>query len=159
MKKASKSSKARGKEVAREVDAGLPNEFGDVSSALTCDDEDDDKSQQQQGQRRVQEEHDRDATMASYKTANEAEEDEDTEENESAEGSEDAEGSVEDDSSSDAPSKRDQRRIGQSHDRSKKPRAVQDIFQDDSLTQVRKFAIVCKNCIVRLTVKHLRLFL
>lgn len=137
MKKVPKSTKAKGKEVAREVNnnAGLPNGNADLASSTPgADDENDDDHKHQ---RRDQEEHDRDATMVSYRTAQEADEEDDTEESESSGDDDDHETEGDGDSSSEAPSKHAQpKRIGQSHDRSKRPRPVQDIFRDESLTKV-----------------------
>lgn len=133
MKKVAKSSKAKGKQVAREVNnndvAGLPNGYADQGSATSADG-------QKAASRVGVEEHDRDSTMASYRTAEELDE-EDPKQSESGD---DHSGTEEDGdtlSSQATSSPNQEKRIGQSHDRSRRLRAVQDIFQEDSLTQLK----------------------
>lgn len=140
-----KSTKARGKQAAREDHdavtataagvAGLPN-------GNAVDDLDDEDQQQHQQGRHQMEEHDRDATMASYRTANEpAEEGEEDDDDVTSEGSEGQDDTEEEggDSSSQATSGAERRvqRIPQptSH-QSKRPRPVQEIFQQDAFSKV-----------------------
>jgi len=141
MKQVSKSSKGKGKEVAREVDinAGLPNGYADLASPTPgVDDDADSKHRRQEGQEDQSQEHDRDGTMASYRTAQEEDEEEDTEESEGSGDNDDDETEEDGDTPSEVASKHEHpKRIGQSsHDRSKRPRAVQDIFQNESLIKV-----------------------
>lgn len=143
---AAKNSKAKGKEVAREVERG--NNSDDIIAGLPNGNAEELAKEDKTST--GGEEHDRDATVASYRTANEADDDDEEDDAESeevseqdGESSDDDGGGTEEDgdhttSSSQAASSRGQRkRIGQSHDRSKRShRAVQDIFREDSLTKV-----------------------
>lgn len=133
MKKVAKSSKAKGKEAARELTAEELNTHDEDIAGLPNGDN---ANRVDESEALIGEEHDREATVASYRTANDADED-DEEESEQAGESSDDDGGTQQDTSSQATSSRGQgERIGQSHDRSKRPRAVQDIFKEDSLTKV-----------------------
>lgn len=127
-KKKQQSTKAKGKQVAREV-AGLPNGHHHAYPSGANDDDDLQDAQ----------DHDRDGTIATYRTANEAGEDESS----TATGSDEEDGDDDDgdgESASEASSagmKSQEQLRSSSHDRSKRPSTVQDIFQSDTLTKVR----------------------
>lgn len=118
--------------MAREV-AGLPN--GSATAGNLGEDE------QSEGT----EEHDRDGTMASYRTAHEQDEESGSNTGSDEEsGSDDGEGDDDDATTmSEATSGGDrqdqQQRRGSGHDRSKRPRAAQDIFQTETLAKVGCF--------------------
>lgn len=120
--KTKQSTKAKGKQVAREV-AGLPN--GHADPAYGRGEDDDNGTREEED-----EDHDRDGTMASYRTANN---DLDEDAIETSEDDDD------DETASEAASGIDQRQVqrrSSGNDRSKRPRPVQEIFQSDSLAKV-----------------------